>query len=253
MANTLKIVLVDDEPLALASLEKSLSQCGGIEVVATFQNGSEAAQKIPDLGPDIAFLDIQMPGLNGLQAAKRLMDVPHLNIVFVTAFSEHAIQAFKVHAIDYILKPYEDSQIARIIDRVRQHRKPTLPKMDQLMEMLQTMDTNPRYPTRLLVKEERRALIVQTDEILWIGGARNYVELHTNHKTYLFRQTMNQLEAALDPAKFIRIHRSKMVNLNDLISLEKPSKNQLEVITRDGTRHTVSNRFRGALEAALEF
>jgi len=252
MVRRLRIVLVDDEPLALDSLEKTLKKSGDIEVVGTFRNGRDAASQIPDLRPDVAFLDIQMPGLNGLQVAKKLMELPGLNIVFVTAFSEHAVQAFRVHAIDYILKPYEETQIAATVERIRRSRSHQLPAMDKILAMIEAMSAGSNYATRFLVKEGRRALIVQTDEIIWIGGARNYVELHTAHKTYLYRQTLTQLESELDPAKFIRIHRSKMVNLDELISLEKPSKNQLEVMTRDGCRHPVSSHFRSGLEAALK-
>lgn len=251
MQKPLTLVLVDDEPLALTSLKRTLAGCEDITIAATFQNGREAAAQIPNLNPDVVFLDIEMPGLSGLEVARSLRDL-EASLVFITAYSEHALQAFEVHAVNYILKPYQDTQVLETLARIRRDRDRQKPNMTALMGILDTLQRNPRYPTRLLIKENRRSFIVQVAEILWVRGARNYVELHTPQKTYLYRQTMDQLEAMLDPTKFVRIHRSTMVNLDELLCLEKPAKNQWEVLTRDGKRHAVSKGYRNHLEAILQ-
>lgn len=252
MTRTLRVALVDDEPLAVSSLEKSLQNHPFVELVAKFFDGKTAAEKLPALEPDVVFLDIDMPGLSGLQVASQLVAFSKISIIFVTAYSEHAIEAFQLHAVHYILKPYRDAQIAQALDRVSKCRALETETLQLLLQNLEQSNPTKSYLSRFLVKEGRRSFIVHAEEVRWIRGARNYVELRTSNRTFLYRKTIDHIEQQLDPEKFVRIHRSTIIQLEELQMLEKSGHNQLIAITRDGTKHSVSIGYRPKLETLLE-
>lgn len=211
----LRAVLVDDEQLARDELCYMLQQLGGVEVIAQAGNGLEAVATIERVRPDVVFLDVQMPGLTGFEVAQRLIENGQApNIVFVTAFDRHAIAAFEVNAIDYLLKPVEAARLEQAVERARR-RLSAVPLNDQVERIVQLVSERQGRRDRLAVKVGERFLLVQADEIIYASLADDSINIVTSQfaGTSNFR-TLDQLQARLDPSVFWRVHRSHLVNIN---------------------------------------
>ena len=215
----LRAVVVDDEQLAREELCYVLDEVGGIEVVAQAGNGFEALDAIGRHTPDLVFLDVQMPGLTGFELARQLVDrEPPVTIIFVTAYDQHAIEAFDVNAVDYLLKPIEAGRVETAIQRARRRVVPDVPLNDQLERIVQLVEARKTTrPEQVAVKAGERFLLVQAEDIIFASMADESINIVTSQisGTGNFR-TLDELQARLDPARFWRVHRSHLVNINKI-------------------------------------
>ena len=214
----LRAVVVDDEQLARDELCYLLDEVGGVEVVGQAGNGLEALEAIGRSSPDLVFLDVQMPGLTGFEVARRLTDRhPPITVIFVTAFDQHAIEAFEVNAVDYLLKPIEAGRLENAVQRARRRMVPTAPMNDQLERIVQLMETRRPRPEQVAVKLGERFLLVQAEDIIHASMADDSINIVTGQVSggSSFR-TLDELQARLDPAVFWRVHRSHLVNINKI-------------------------------------
>jgi two-component system response regulator LytT len=214
---SLKAIVVDDEQLAREELCYMLDQMGSVEVIAQAGNGLEAVGMVERLTPDVVFLDVQMPGLNGFEVAHRLIqDGRSPNIVFVTAFDRHAIEAFEVNAVDYLLKPVDVARLEQAVERARKRVAPLeSPLNDQIERIVQLMSERQSRRERVAVKVGERFLLVQAEEIIYASLTDDSINIVTSQLagTSNFR-TLDELQARLDPSIFWRVHRSHLVNIN---------------------------------------
>jgi DNA-binding LytR/AlgR family response regulator len=214
----LRAVVVDDEQLAREELCYVLDEVGGVEVVAEAGNGIEALEAIGRHTPDLVFLDVQMPGLTGFEVARKLADrEPPVTVIFVTAFDQHAIEAFEVNAVDYLLKPIDGTRVETAVQRARRRATPEGPLNDRLERIVQLVEGKKGRPEQVAVKVGERFLLVQADDIIFASMADDSITIVTGHVsgTCNFR-TLDELQARLDPEAFWRVHRSHLVNINKI-------------------------------------
>ena len=250
----MRVLIVDDEAFARQRVARLLAECGGdAELVGEAASGQAAVGMIRTLAPDVVFLDIQMPGRDGFGVLDALAGTTLPQIVFVTAYDQFALQAFEAHALDYLLKPFDEERFRKAIDRVRtQLRGQKRRDIDsRIAQLLADIRDRPRYFERLVVRSGGRILILRVDDIDWIEAAANYVKLHVGPRVYLLRETMNRLEEKLDPARFIRIHRSTIVRVDRIRELEPLFQGDYLVILQDGSRLTSSRSYRDKLQEVL--
>lgn len=245
-APRLRALLVDDEILARVALRQALINHADVEVVGECGNVQEAAQAIATLVPDLVFLDIQMPGGSGFKLLHDGVTEPLPLVVFTTAFSDHALQAFDANAIDYVLKPIDQARFDQAMDRVRKHWH----------GLQQDRGVSPRqddghYVKRISVQVAERTIVIPVVDIDWIRADDNYVRIQVGGVTYLHRETLRHLHASLDPNHFLRIHRSIVVNMERIREVHTLFQGHAEVVLRDGTRLDLSRRFRNAARGAL--
>jgi len=237
------VLIVDDEPPARRKLTEFLRRERDVEIAGEAANGNQAAELIEELRPDVVFLDVQMPGMSGFEVLETIQgQVPF--VVFVTAYDQYAVKAFEVHAVDYLLKPFDRSRLqaclARVRDQIARHSGRDI---QVRMEKLIAEVTGRAYLTRVMVKNRGRVIFLQVRDIEWIKALSNYVELHAGAQTYLLRDTLSSLEARLDPASFARVHRSIIVNRDRVRELQPWSHNDYLLIMKDGTEIRMSRRY----------
>jgi two-component system LytT family response regulator/two-component system response regulator LytT len=214
----LRAVVVDDEPLAREEICYLLDEMGGVAVVAQVGNGPDAVEAVNEHEPDLVFLDVQMPGLTGFEVARRLVaSGPPVAIVFVTAYDQHAIEAFEVNAVDYLLKPVDSGRLETAVQRVRQRRTRTRPFDDHLERIVQLVEERQGRREQVAVKVGERYLLVQADDIIFASMVDESINIVTSqiNGSGNFR-TLDELQARLDPARFWRVHRSHLVNINKI-------------------------------------
>jgi two-component system LytT family response regulator len=252
-SSRIRVVVVDDEELARDRLASLLAQHSDVEVVGTCSDGTSAIETIERTHPDLVFLDVQMPGMNGFEVVENLDNDRIPAVVFVTAHDAHALQAFEVHALDFLLKPFDEARFVKTLDRARGQ----LLQQDgsaintHLMSLIEELRGEKKYPERLIVKSGGRVFFVRADEIDWVEASGNYVKLHTRNEAYLLRESMKNMEGKLDPKTFVRIHRSAIVNIDSIKELEPWFHGEYIVIMRDGTRLTASRVFSDRLSALM--
>jgi two-component system LytT family response regulator/two-component system response regulator LytT len=214
----LKVVVVDDEQLARDELGYLLGQIGGVEVIGQAGNGVEALTTIERLRPDLVFLDVQMPGLTGFEVARRMVDQETAShIIFVTAYDQHAIEAFEVNAVDYLLKPVDPARLEVALGRARRRATTNRPLDDQLEKIVQLVAERQSRRDRLAIKVENRFLLVQAEEIIHASLADESITVVTDqHIGTSSYRTLDELQARLDPDVFWRVHRSHLVNINKI-------------------------------------
>jgi two-component system LytT family response regulator len=241
----LRTLIVDDEGLARQRIRHLLSRSPDIEVVAECTNGLEALKAIEELNPDLVFLDIQMPELDGFGVVEAVGAEHMPPTLFVTAYDQHALRAFEVHALDYLLKPFSPERFNQALARARRWcagQEPTGgPDLEALVAGLRKERP---WVDRLLVRQGDRHVLVKTTALQWIEAEDNYVRLHVEGTSHLLRQTLSGLLTRLDPAQFRRIHRSAIVNLDCIKELQPWTGGDHLVIMRDGTRLTLSRTYR---------
>jgi len=252
-AAPLRALIVDDEPLARDCVRLALAKQPGIRVVGECADGEQAVDEILAHRPDLVFLDVQMPGLDGFGVVEQVGAERMPAVVFVTAFDEHALRAFEVHAADYVLKPFDD---ARFADAVR-HATRQLRSGDELRQRLDALLTEVRGGgsgsgagrpiTRLMVQVKDRIRFVRTDEVDWLEAAGNYVRVHAGTQAHLIRATLAGLCEQLDPARFVRIHRSTVVNVDRIREVQPWFGGDYIAILEDDRQLRVSRSFRDAL------
>jgi len=242
----IRTLIVDDEPLARDRVKRFLRDEDDVTIVGECKNGVEAIESITDKKPDLVFLDIQMPEKNGFDVIKSLGAKKLPTIIFVTAYDQYALQAFDVHALDYLLKPFNRERIKRALGRAREqieHKR--IGNLDErLNSLISDIRGEKKYLDRLVVKAVGRVFFLKTDEIDWIEAAGNYVKLHIGRESHMIRETMNGVEAKLDPAKFLRIHRSTVVNIDRIKELHPMFSGDCAVILRNGTELALSRNYR---------
>ena len=244
----MRVVIVDDEPLARQRLKRLLASERDVEVVGEAGDGRAALRAITSKTPDAVFLDVQMPEIDGVELARRL-PAPRPAVVFVTAFDHYAVQAFDIHAADYLLKPVGRDRLAEALTRLRDRFRSG--DASSLQAVLDHFARPRRCLDRIPVRSTGRVELVDVATIDWIESANNYVILHASGRTHVLRGTMSELESDLDPLRFVRIHRSSIVALDRVVRLDAASRGDYDVVLKDGTTLTLSRTWRAKLERAL--
>lgn len=251
---TIRALIVDDEPLAREGIRLRLGEADDVEIVGLCANGREAITALHLTHPNLLFLDVQMPGLDGFEVLRAMHLTPPPVVIFITAYDQYALQAFDAYALDYLLKPIDPDRFTRALDRARvQLQQRDLSKLgEHLQAFLQTHSlTSPSYPERLVIKAHGRVFFVPVADIEWIEAAGDYVELHTSAQTHLMRETMSNLLRQLDPTCFQRIHRSTIVQLRQVKELRATPQGEYRVHLYNGTILRLSRSYRESLQSAL--
>ena len=254
----IRTLIVDDEPLARERVRSLVQDQPGLEVIGEASDGDQAIQAIlhgvDGQQADLVFLDVQMPRRTGFEVIQAVGPDRMPAVVFCTAYDQYALKAFDVHAVDYLLKPFDRDRFEGAVDRARKH----LDAADggalktELMQLVR--DLQPAAvakPDRLVVKSGGRLFFLRTDEIDWIEAAGNYVRVHVGKEAHLLRETMNSIEGRLDQKMFLRIHRSRMVNMERVKELHPWFNGDYAVILRDGTKLMLSRGYRDKLQERL--
>jgi two-component system LytT family response regulator len=252
-STAVRALIVDDEALACRRLRRLLRNHPDVEVVETCMNGKDAIHAIKRFKPDLVFLDVQMPGTDGFGVLRALDSMPAPQIIFVTAYDQYAIQAFDVHALDYLLKPFDRERFEEALLRAKiQIQKEKRSGWDPgIVTLLQELKTQPARLERIVIKINGRVFLLKTDEIDWIEAQGKYVVIHAGKAAHLIREGMNALELKLDQAKFVRIHKSSIVNIDRIQQLQSWFHGDYRVILKDGTQLTLSRRYRQNLNELL--
>lgn len=252
-AKPIRAVIVDDEPLGRTVIREMLRRDQDFAVVGECANGHEAITVIQDERPDLIFLDVQMPEIDGFEVLAALNDDQLPIVIFVTAYDQYAVSAFEVHAVDYLLKPFDRERFGKALQRAKaqlQHERPN-DVSQRILALLEEQRTKPKYLERLVIKTNGRIFFLKTEEIDWISAEGNYVNLHVKKDSYLLRETISNLEAQLDPQRFARIHRSQIVNLDRIRELRHWSHGEYQVILHDGVELMLSRSYREKLHGSL--
>jgi two-component system LytT family response regulator len=250
----IKTLIVDDEPLARERIRTLLAKEPDIELTGECANGDEALAAMKKRPVDLLFLDVQMPEMDGFEMLSRLAKEALPAVIFVTAYDQHALKAFEVHALDYLLKPFKQSRFKEAVQRVRGliARRQTDDATQRLLQLLGDRKAAPAYLQRLTVRENDRVVLLKTVQIEWIESAGNYVVLHVGKQSHIVRQTLASLEAQLDPKLFLRISRSTLVNLDQVRELQPLFKGEYVVVLQNGKQLPMTRGIR-ELEERLRF
>lgn len=242
----IRTLIVDDEALARDRVKRFLRDEKDISIVGECSNGKEAISAIERLKPDLVFLDIQMPEKNGFEVVREIGRDILPAFIFVTAYDHYALQAFDVHALDYLLKPFNKERLHRAVNHAREHLDGRSPgRLDErIVSLLADLRGEKKYLERLVIKSVGRVFFLKTDEIDWIEAAGNYVKIHVGRESHMIRETMNGIELKLDPNKFIRIHRSTVVNIDRIKELHPMFSGDYSVLLRDGVELALSRNYR---------
>lgn len=266
--NQLTAIIVDDESLARRGLGLRLQHIPDVDVVGECANGQEALEAIARLAPDLVFLDIQMPGIDGFEVVRQLQSDNMPMVIFVTAFDQYAVDAFKVHAVDYVLKPVDDDRLHEAINRaVAHHQQEESERVKQRLielmmgmtgasassieSMAQASGEQPNWPEKLTIRDGSDMRLVKTADIRWVDAAGDYMCIHASGQTHIMRTTMKQLESMLNPAQFLRIHRSTLVNSEHLSGAQTLPSGEYMLTLEDGAQLKVSRGYRSRVKQLL--
>ena len=256
---TIRAIIVDDEKLAIQGLELRLQPFEDVEIIDTCSNGREAIRTIKTAKPDLVFLDIQMPGFDGFSVVKGVMDIEPPLFVFVTAFQEHAIRAFEANAVNYLMKPVDENKLADTIERVRVRlaEKKSAEEAEKLMNVLTEVapdaaeeftdadgEASDRYEKLINVKDRGQIFRVEVESIEHIEAAGDYMCIYTGDNSLILRETMKDLERRLDPRKFQRVHRSTIVNLDQVRQVKPHTNGECFLVLDSGAEVKVSRSYR---------
>lgn len=257
----IRALIVDDEELGRDRIQSLLELQADVEIIGVCADGASAVETIERLSPDLVFLDVQMPGMDGFGVIENLDPSSLPAVVFVTAHDGHAIRAFEIHALDFLLKPFDQTRFEKALERARTQLAakkaaavatgPSTTFDSRLVSLLEELREERKYPERLIVKSSGRVFFVRTEEIDWVEASGNYVKIHTKSEAHLLRESMKNMEVKLDPKIFVRIHRSAIVNIDRIKELEPWFHGEYIVIMRDGTRLTASRVFSDRLSALI--
>ncbi len=235
---TIKAIIVDDEKLGRDIIKEYLDDHPQVEIVAECRDAHEALEAIDRHHPDLLFLDIQMPEVNGFELLEMLDDPP--KVIFSTAYDQYAIKAFEVNAIDYLLKPYDAERFNLAVERAIQHIQSSPQQDDTIQKLLHTMRESHQYLERLLIKQAGRIVIISCKEITSIKALDDYAEIRTHKESYLIQQSLNHLEERLNPDQFVRVHRSYIVNIDAIRDIVTLSSSRYKLYLKDGNEIYVS-------------
>jgi len=250
----IRTIIVDDEPLAREGVRMMLEADADISVVAECANGTEAVTAILDQKPDLIFLDVQMPEMNGFEVIEAVGIKQMPGVIFVTAYDKYSIQAFEINALDYLLKPFTTKRFSAALERAKtQVRNKETGNLNQkLSTLLEDLKSATNYLERIVVKISGRIFFLNVEEINWIEAADVYVCLHTGCEAHLIRGAIGKLETQLNPKQFLRIHRSMIVSVKQIKELQPMFHGEYEIILQDGTKLTSSRSYRHNLQTLLE-
>jgi two-component system, LytTR family, response regulator len=239
----MNVLIVDDEPLARAGMRMLLEETPAIASIAEARNGAEAVSLIRERRPDLALLDVQMPGMDGFGVLKELGADSMPPVIFVTAHDKYAIQAFEVNAIDYLLKPVTRERFSQALTRVRERVSTQGLDNRNVLSLLQHLSAPPRYLTRVALRSAGKISFVGIDEVMYVQAAENYVQLHLKASRHLLHVPIATLEASLDPQVFLRIHRSLLVNVRHIHELETGAHGEYVVVLKNGAQLQASRSY----------
>jgi two-component system LytT family response regulator len=250
----IRVLIVDDEPIIRRGLRNQLACHDNYVVIGECCNGRSAIEKIGEAKPDLVFLDVQMPEVDGFGVIREIGAENMPAVVFITAYDEYAVQAFEVNALDYLLKPFDEDRLLRCLARVEHrlaepHGESAL--VHRLASLVAAGQVKPRIADRLAIRNSDRITLLQTDEIDWIEAADNYVEIHAGKQIHLMRETLSNLEQRLQPHRFLRIHRSRLVNADRIKEMHPLFHGEYELVLHDGTHLTSSRHYREVLQSLL--
>lgn len=255
----IRALIADDEALARDTIRLLLKERQDVELIAECENGATTLEKIRALKPDLVFLDIQMPELDGFGVLESLHNTELPLIIFVTAYDQYAIRAFEYHALDYLLKPYDDDRFHKAVDRALAYNKAQ--EAAQLSDRIRALlgerqleniaEPRPSYTERFAVRSRGGLIFVPTQDIDWIEAAGDYVTLHTGHQRHLLRETMENMLAQLDPSRFVRAHRSSILSLDKVVAIHPHFNGAYMATLSNQQRITISRRFWPQVEAKL--
>lgn len=251
----IEALIIDDEPLAREKVRGFLDNEGDIQIVAECRDGKEALEAIEEHRPQLVFLDVQMPEMDGFEVLANV-EPDHLpTVIFTTAFDQYALKAFDVHAVDYLLKPFDRERFRQAMKRARGdiERRQMGDMRGHIQALLDHVaERRPKPPQRLVIKSSGRVVFLKVDDIDWIDAAGNYVKLHAGGESHLLRETMSRLEERLDGTKFIRIHRSTIVNIECIKELQQQFHGDYLVVLKSGQRLTLSRSYREKIQQMLD-
>jgi two-component system LytT family response regulator len=249
----IRTLIVDDEPLARRRLRALLADEPDIEVIDDAANGTEAVRAIATLRPELVFLDVQMPGLDGFDVLRATATIHQPFVVFITAHDEHAIRAFEVQAVDYLLKPVIEARfreaVRRVVGRVRESPRKELAQ--EIAELLERVSPNAVRSSRIPIKHDGRVNFVRTEDVDWVEADGDVVRLHVGRATHVLRETMAQVEAKLPTDRFVRIHRSLIVNAERVREVQPWFKGDYVLILQDGTKLRSGRTYRAAVQTLI--
>jgi two-component system LytT family response regulator len=249
----IRTLVVDDESLARERLCDMLSADPQIAIIAKCSNGQEAIDAIQLHSPDLVFLDVEMPGIDGFGVIEALPTERIPTIIFVTAYDQYAVRAFEVYALDYLLKPFDQERFEKALERAKMHisteRSEALSQ--RILSALEEIKTRPIHLERLVIKMNGHVFFIKAEEIDWLEAEGNYVRLHAGKESYLLRDTISALESQLDPKKFIRVHRSAIVNIDRITELQPWFHGEYRIILTEGVQLTLSRTYREKLHELL--
>lgn len=249
----IRALIVDDEPLARRRIKSLLAHDPSVDVIGECSDGYKAVSSIRELTPDLVFLDVQMPAMDGFEVIKTIGLERMPTVIFVTAYDQYALRAFEVSALDYLLKPFDRSRFQKTLDRAKTmiRRLHNGDVNDQLLSLLGDLRREQEIPDRFIIKSGGRVVFLRVEEIDWMTAVGNYVRLQVGRDYHFMRETMTGMEAKLDSDRFMRIHRSTIVNLDRVKEIQPTAKGEYVVIMRDGTQLIMSRRYRERLNERL--
>ena len=249
----IKVLIVDDEPLARRRIRTLLANYGNVEIVAECSNGREAVGAIERHAPDLMFLDVQMPEMDGLSVINSRADRPMPLVIFVTAYDRYGLAAFESHAVDYLLKPFDQSRFEKAVEKARARLsggKGNNAPID-LPEIVSRIELQSNYRKHIAIRQDGRVFLVKTEEIEWIEAERNYVRLYAGHESFLRREAIGNIEGQLDPNEFRRVHRSAIVNINFIKELRIAPGGDYQIVLRNGRELVLSRTYQKNLPEFL--
>jgi two-component system, LytTR family, response regulator len=249
MKNNIATILVDDEPLSRKLLKEYLQDYPDIKIVAECKNGRQAIKAINENKPDLVFLDIRMPGMDGFEVLENLKHIPH--IIFSTAYGDYALKAFEINAVDYLLKPYDRKRFSRAMQKVMNRTDKLDNEIDRMVQVLQQSREQGAYPNRIFVRKGKRIVSVEVGNIRWVEADGDYAQLHTDDVIYLCNQSLNTLEKKLDPSCFLRVHRSYIIASNSIEHLASDGEGGFIAILKDKSKVKVSRTYAAKIRHSI--
>lgn len=251
----IRALIVDDEPLAREWVRSAVAEDPDLEVLGECGDGFEAAESIRRLKPDLVFLDVQMPGLDGFGVLEALSPEEIPAVVFVTAFDQYAVRAFEAQAVDYLMKPFSKERVEEAVRRVRElvKGKSLEDFRESVAKIVEKIRRDRSFPEWVLLKADGKNVFVKVKDIDWIESSRNNVRIHVGQTIYLLHETTSAIASRLDPKKFLRIHRSAIVNIERIKELHPWFNGDYAVVLRDGTQLTLSSSYRDRLKEFRRF
>ncbi len=254
MTPTIRTIVSDDEPLAREKLRILLASETGVRIVAECRDGRQTIDALQTYKPDLLLLDIQMPGADGFQVLSAIPADDMPLVVFTTAYDQYAIRAFETHAVDYLLKPFDHERLHKAIERIRSELLKTNDRemTQRILDLLAGTRAESRVTKRLAIKAAGRVVFLDVEEIDWVEAAANYVRLHVGKESHLLRESIGRISERLDPDRFVRVHRSTIVNVRRIKELQPCNSGEYIVVLKDGKELSCSRGYRTELHHLIE-